>query len=419
MKKSLVFLLALVLMINMTIFATEPIQTEEEMEIASFLNENEISMDLINRLKDLYDPEKNEGEVIIGNFNDKIIEIKNLADTYNFSKEQIEDYIEGIISTPNVIAGLPLQSEIYTTSVPSSSAADIAMENVPFDVMINGQEIIEEDEYPLLFYKGIVYLPTTCNMNSFVGLRVEFYPNYIRGDIKMGSIFVGLNSIETDEYTPYRKNSTETKGKIHEEAIVINESGPNILCDIHNTAREYPIVNCKNVLYIPLTYDIAAEKLDWKMSFSPEKGLIIETRSPNRPILDIPESSTVGFTGTIKAVVRWNYVFSENAYAGYPFSTFSTNEFKYKEVNGEEVRQKIRKANGEDAFKGGDYSFNRQTVTGTDVTKTEACIAVLEPEGILKMPAVKAHYINDVHTRTNVYLTIDVKNGILLKEEII
>lgn len=133
MKKLFVILFAFVMM-STSVFAREPIQTEE-MEISSFLSENNISLSLINELKDVYDTTKSEGNVVIGNFNDKMIEIKNLAETYNFSKEQIEDYIEGITSKPPVIVGSPEQTEISVMETPKSSR--IGDDGIGYEVKSN------------------------------------------------------------------------------------------------------------------------------------------------------------------------------------------------------------------------------------------------------------------------------------------
>ena len=137
MKKLFVTLLALVMLVNMSVFAIEPIHTEE-MEIASFLNENEISLSLVNELKDVYDATKNEGEVVIGSFENTIVEVKKMAETYDFSREEIEDYIRGIISTPTAIIGppeIPDFAETAATSIPQSDR--IGDDGIGYEVKSN------------------------------------------------------------------------------------------------------------------------------------------------------------------------------------------------------------------------------------------------------------------------------------------
>ena len=58
MKKLLVLLLTMVIMVNSSAFAIEPIQTEE-MEIASLIREYDISPELINELKEVYSNQVN------------------------------------------------------------------------------------------------------------------------------------------------------------------------------------------------------------------------------------------------------------------------------------------------------------------------------------------------------------------------
>ena len=66
-----------------------------------------------------------------------------------------------------------------------------------------------------------------------------------------------------------------------------------------------------------------------------------------------------------------------------------------------------------------DYYFNRKTTTGKDIIYDENDNAILEPGGILKMPAVKKTKINGEYIGVNIYLTVDVRNGeiIEIKEE--
>lgn len=125
------------MLVNMSVFAIEPIHTEE-MEIASFLNENDISLSLVNELKDVYDTTKNEGKVVIGSFENTIVEVKKMAETYDFSHEEIEDYIRGIISTPTAIIGppeVPDFAETAATSIPQSDR--IGDDGIGYEVKSN------------------------------------------------------------------------------------------------------------------------------------------------------------------------------------------------------------------------------------------------------------------------------------------
>ena len=290
----------------------------------------------------------------------------------------------------------------------SVSATEVIVNRVPFDVVINEQKINIDDEYPLLFYKDIVYLPTTFNMNNFVGLRVEFFPNYKIADKKVGSIFVGLDKITTKNYVSYPVKEINTEAIVQENVIVVNHWDK--INDIKNSEREYPVINYKNVIYIPLSYDIVVKKLDWKLNFSWKTGLEVDTRTPNVPILDAIHSSIVGYNSNPKFSPP-AYIYNENAYAGYPITSFEGNVFIYKEVGGEEVRNRIPIPTD------GDYYYNRITTTGNDIKYDKNNNATLDSQGILKIPAVKKATIDGKYIGKNVYFTIDVKNGYLLKTE--
>ncbi len=290
----------------------------------------------------------------------------------------------------------------------SAASTEIKVSKVPFDVVINEQKISAEDEYPLLFFKDVVYLPTTYSMNGFVGLRVEFYPNCKIAEKKIGSIFVGLDKITTNDYVSYPVSKNGEKAAIQQNVIVVNNW--NKINDIKNSEREYPVINHKNVLYVPLTYDIVVEKLDWKLNFSRENGLEVETRIANRPILDPNHSRIVGYNSVPKFYPP-DYVYNETEYAAYPVTTFDGAEFRYKEIGREEIKKVI-------SFSGADYYFNRKTTTGKDIIYDENDRAVLETGGVLKMPAVKKTKMDGEYIGVNIYLTIDVKNGKIIEERV-
>ncbi len=287
-------------------------------------------------------------------------------------------------------------------------AADIEVSRVPFEVVINEQKISNEDEYPLLFYKDVVYLPTTYNMNTFVGLRVEFYPHYKIAEKKVGSIFVGLDKITTNNYVSYPVNENGKKATIQENVIVVNHW--DRIHDIKNLEREYPVINFNNVLYVPLSYDIVVKDLDWKLKFSQENGLEVETRISNRPILDLNYSRIVGFN-SIPKFYPPEYVYNQNEYVAYPTSTFEGTGFRYKAVGQEEIKKEI-------LFSGADYYFNRKTTTGKDIIYDKNDSAVLDSGGILRMPAVKKTKTDGEYIGVNIYLTIDVKNGKIIEEKV-
>lgn len=117
MKKLLVILLA-VAMLSMNVFATDFIKSEDVM-IESFIKEHDVSSALVDKLKKVYDV-SNNNKVTIGNFNDKMIEVKKLAETYSFTNDQIEQYIEGIISTPTIIIGAPDETKLLSSTQPKS-----------------------------------------------------------------------------------------------------------------------------------------------------------------------------------------------------------------------------------------------------------------------------------------------------------
>ncbi len=311
-----------------------------------------------------------------------------------FLKSAILKYGSAIAACAFAVVTLAARAEVNLAEVTG----------VPFPVTINGIKMEKNEEYPLLFHKNIVYIPTTYNLNCFTGLRVEFYEERrTQNATHFNKIYIGIAHRNADTYAEYpvqnplQKKSTAV---IHPEIILVNKT--HTVDDIKNTARTYPVVNFRNVLYLPMSYDIACEMLDWKLDFSEEKGLSIDTTNPNRPVIDKEQSEKLGYLDPTRGLNNLEYVYSENAYAGYPLATHSYFfEFRYKARGEAEKKYSI-------PLTGADFFLNRKTITGMDTTVADIPPR-LDENGVL--------HIHCVAGGKNVLVHIDMLNGKLLSVE--
>ena len=286
------------------------------------------------------------------------------------------------------------------------SYTEVSVDLVPFQIMINGEVLNNSDtEYPFLFYRDIVYIPTTYYANCFYGIRIEFYENKHR-------IFIGTERITEHDYYSYpleHELSKNLSAIIQPENVWVNcYNGTN---DFNHKSLNHPILNFRNVTYIPLSYDFACKKLDWKISFYEGLGLVVDTTEPNRPIIDKNHSIMLGATLPSGGVSnQFSYAYSENAYAAYPCSTLSYfYEFHYKKSGVSEQKYNI-------PLPGGDFYLNCKTTNGIDVIKS-TIEPLLDANGILTIHCVVKNNSEGKYRGKNVIITVDMEKGKLIDIE--
>lgn len=116
-----------------------------------------------------------------------------------------------------------------------------------FSVFINGTDInTSTAEYPPLICNNIIYIPFTLDIITYLDLE------YIWDQPSNLIINRSSESVSSDSFVSKFQDGTSNKGmnctivKV-DKKIMINETEIN---------SQYPIINYKNVNYLPLTYEI-------------------------------------------------------------------------------------------------------------------------------------------------------------------
>lgn len=301
-----------------------------------------------------------------------------------------------------LILQFPCTTRIYAKS------SQVNVITPPFQVTINDTVIDSSgSDYPLLFFNGIVYYPLTYYGNKFAGLQIY---NLSKENLRLmgdGDItFVGNSQIAEKEYFSYAgnyKNSPVMNADILDGRIALNEL--RLSKFIENEKNEFPFLMFRGIKYLPLTYKFATEQLDWSITFDAEKGLNIDSRDANRPFLNpshISRGNNLGMT---------EYVYGENAYAGYPSNTLNGNyTFIYKEKGQDAKSFSLSESNFN-----GDCYFNSQTTNGADIVEAEVKPAL--KNGILDIHCVVYNNEEGQYRGKNVIIRIDMLNGAMISSQ--
>ena len=181
---------------------------------------------------------------------------------------------------------------------------DIALPT--FDVVFNSRKYDSDNaEYPCIVYKDITYLPMTDAMCGYMGLQMHREYVMSRSYQDINFVFVG-NSDITCESLPDSCNNADVhsmKARVYRDTpktkgAYTNKDGYLVLYYTvvqdyeHNGSEEYPVLYYNDTYYLPLTWDIAYEKLGWEYSFDHDNGLVIDSREAFRPELWVEDVKT-------------------------------------------------------------------------------------------------------------------------------
>ena len=155
---------------------------------------------------------------------------------------------------------LIILSVILCLSAIGVSAANQDWARIPDgDVTLNGQVITYEEntyhQYPVLFYKEIVYFPMTYHDCRYLGLTTNW-------DNDTKTLYIEKSNI-TCAYKDYKwewKNDKRNIVNICDFNIVVNGK------EIDNSKEEYPLLTFRDVTYSPLTWRCAVDEFGWQYS---------------------------------------------------------------------------------------------------------------------------------------------------------
>lgn len=171
---------------------------------------------------------------------------------------------------------------LYPATRTALAANDSVQVSIPqFNVTLNGRQIDSAHEkYPLLHYKGIVYLPITA-YSEFLGISCTW-------NEQSKSYYVKKVDTISEAATTAKQS---TKNRAYYSAQIINNS-VHILhypepITVENPVAEYPILKFRDVLYFPLTWQYTHDVFGWEYQWAEQLGLSIDSRESIRPQLSM------------------------------------------------------------------------------------------------------------------------------------
>ncbi len=146
-----------------------------------------------------------------------------------------------------------------------------------FNVRINDQLIdSSKEQYPLIVFKGITYVPMTWNISHALG--IDFQWNAQTG-IKITKAQVAdFLKLESN----YNNLDASYKARICKEVVEVNGR----LIDNNNEA--YPLLTFRDITYFPMTYQFMVTDFGTDYAYNPEDGFSIAVDS--KLSINYPES---------------------------------------------------------------------------------------------------------------------------------
>lgn len=162
-------------------------------------------------------------------------------------------------------------------------AADVTVTLPSFPVILNGVTIEQsKNQYPMLVYKDITYVPMTWADTRLLGLESSWTQQ--TGLVIKKATVVQEKGMAQDTYKPYSSsdvNKNTYKATVASGKITVNG------VSITNSAETYPLLVFRDVTYFPLTWRFAVTEFGWDYTFDSKNGLQItpkETVSNNDKI---------------------------------------------------------------------------------------------------------------------------------------
>lgn len=174
-----------------------------------------------------------------------------------------------------------LLTMIICLQVPSYALETFDLKVVDFEVEINDVMVeTNKSQYPILTYKQLTYLPMTWQNIQSLSLNVKFDST---------NVFISKAEEIASGYT----NGEELK--TFPESVSAVLPARNIYINdviLENESEEYPILEYKGVLYLPMSDAFANKLLDIDVKFTAQSGLKVNSD------LDIDISATESLSTT-------------------------------------------------------------------------------------------------------------------------
>lgn len=177
----------------------------------------------------------------------------------------------------------------------AAEAKDVKVTLPTFNVTLNGVSVDQvHNEYPLLVYNDITYVPMTYYDARLLGLSTAWDNN--------SGLSVAPLSFIPDAQTAQSQYKSYTTDKSNQKSYTASVAQFKIKVsgqEVDNAKEEYPLLVFRDVTYFPLTWHYAVTTFGWKYNFNMTDGLTI-TPEPTK-IFDPYKAAVTGSVVNVRA----------------------------------------------------------------------------------------------------------------------
>lgn len=162
------------------------------------------------------------------------------------------------------------------------------------DIVINGEKIVNyQSTYPYFVYNDIIYFPITWENSKILGFVTKWDTQTQTLEIKKGEV---TQTNYKERWVKFNKSSVLAKVS----SVKVVSEGQKV-----NTAG-YPILDYKNVTYVPLTYSVACQFFGWDMYYDAYSGIYLSTNGKQSAKAMVDQASANYNKGFVKYIKQVN-----------------------------------------------------------------------------------------------------------------
>lgn len=176
----------------------------------------------------------------------------------------------------------PYEGTVWPTTVMYARIAD-------FPIILSGIEVNNSlQQYPILSYNYITYIPMTYNMAQALGLETKWDGKALWINQKGDAVY---------------KSDAQGNNILGQRYVVQKVDFPIYINNQQITQEEnYPFLNYKNITYLPLTTTIA-NKLDITIQWNDKTGIKISSKHVQPPGVTTNEKNTI-YNGSVSDYIN-------------------------------------------------------------------------------------------------------------------
>lgn len=279
-----------------------------------------------------------------------------------------------------------------------------------YSITLNGQKINNHScQYPFITYLNITYLPLTYDNMDFLGIKIKWYRDL--ADQKL--LFIGRKDrtfTQLPSYTSKTANANQSSAIIPSFLVLLNSN--DMSNEMANQQLPYPILNFRNVLYVPITWDFIVNGMGWNYSFDSGKGLQIDSTDPRKPFLDDAILGMRDPVSMLNSLTSYVYGDGNIYYVGYPNSTEGNRyQLIVKKAGEPESTINLKDSLSDGVF----YKFNETwNADGSNNTNPD-----IKPSITGNIFTISCARLTETGIGSNFLLKIDLDKGKVISKELL